>query len=152
MFIYRICNTQYAKDTSGLGAKLFGGRWNNKGNAILYTSSTRALAALEVLVHLQANQVKPIDFSLVTLFAPDNSISEIKYEVIKAEINKYGLTANFKSIGDEWIKNNKSLLLKVPSIVIPEEYNFLINPLHKDFHKIKIDDVKPFDFDRRLVK
>jgi len=151
MLVYRICNTLYANDINGIGAKLYGGRWNNAGNAVVYTSSSRALAALEVLVHLPPKNVKPIDFSIVVIEVPENSMEEISYAEIYNELKVNGLNSNFKSIGDNWLKKNTSLLLKVPSVVMPEEFNYLINPLHKDFHKVKIKETKLFRFDERLV-
>lgn len=151
MIVFRICNTVYSNDISGNGAKMYGGRWNNKGVPVLYTSSTRALAALEILVHISTNNVQPIDFSILSIFLPENSIDEIPITALKTEIDKNGLNSNFKFIGDNWIKSNSSLLLKVPSIVIPEEYNYLVNPLHKNFNKVKIVENKLFRFDNRLV-
>ncbi|MBK6276519.1 MAG: RES family NAD+ phosphorylase [Saprospirales bacterium] len=151
MIVFRICNTVYSNDISGNGAKMYGGRWNNKGVPVLYTSSTRALAALKILVHISTNNVQPIDFSILSIFLPENSIDEIPLTALKTEIDKNGLNSNFKFIGDNWIKSNSSLLLKVPSIVIPEEYNYLVNPLHKNFNKVKIVENKLFRFDNRLV-
>lgn len=151
MIVFRICNAKYENDLSGIGAKLYGGRWNNKGNALLYTSSTRALAALEVLVHLPPINVKPIDFTIVSIDIPTNSMEEISYHKIKDELLENGFYSNFKKIGDKWLNNNSSLVLKVPSVVIHEEFNYLINPLHKDFGKIKIVDKKKFSFDSRLL-
>ena len=151
MIVFRICNTVYSNDISGNGAKMYGGRWNNKGVPVLYTSSTRALAALEILVHISTNNVQPIDFSILSIFLRENSIDEIPFTALKTEIDKNGLNSNFKFIGDNWIKSNSSLLLKVPSIVIPEEYNYLVNPLHKNFNKVKIVENKLFRFDNRLV-
>jgi RES domain-containing protein len=151
MIVYRICNTRYANDINGIGSKLYGGRWNNVGNAVVYSSSTRALAALEVLVHLPPKNVKLMDFSLVAIEVPENNVDEISYAKIKDELIRNGLNSNFKLIGDNWLKKNTTLLLKVPSVVISEEFNYLINPLHKDFHKVKIKETKLFRFDERLV-
>ena len=89
--------------------------------------------------------------SILSIFLPENSIDEIPFTALKTEIDKNGLNSNFKFIGDNWIKSNSSLLLKVPSIVIPEEYNYLVNPLHKNFNKVKIVENKLFRFDNRLV-
>ena len=131
---------------------MYGGRWNSKGYPMLYTSSTRALAALEVLVHMPVNNVKFMDFSLISISLPENSLEEIKYNVIKMEMEENGLNSSFKSIGDDWIKRNSSLLLKVPSVVINEEFNFLVNPIHRDFGKVKILSKQPFNFDERLLR
>jgi hypothetical protein len=92
-----------------------------------------------------------MDFSLVAIEVPENSVDEISYAKIKDELIRNGLNSNFKLIGDNWLKKNTILLLKVPSVVIPEEFNYLINPLHKDFHKVKIKETKLFRFDERLV-
>lgn len=151
MFFYRICNSQYANDISGVGAKLYGGRWNSIGNAVLYASSTRALAALEVLVHLLPKNAQRINFSVIAIEAPENSMKEITYDNIEYELMQNGFDSNFKFIGDNWLKQNTSLLLKVPSIVIPEEFNYLINPLHPDFTKVKVVETKSFSFDKRLI-
>ncbi len=131
---------------------MYGGRWNSKGFPMLYTSSTRALAALEVLVHMPVNNVQQMDFSIVSISLPENSLEEVKYNAIKKEIEANGLNSSFKSIGDDWIKRNSSLLLKVPSVVINEEFNFLVNPAHKDFTKVKILSRQPFSFDERLLR
>ncbi len=102
-------------------------------------------------MHLPPKNVKPIDFSVVAIEVPENSIDEISYAEIKDELKANGLNSDFKSIGDNWLKKSTTLLLKVPSVVIPEEFNYLINPLHKDFHKVKIKETKLFRFDERLV-
>ncbi|MEN9448282.1 MAG: hypothetical protein RJA25_1572 [Bacteroidota bacterium] len=151
MIVFRICNSRFANDMNGIGSKLYGGRWNNVGNAAVYTSSTRALSALEVLVHMPPNNVKSIDFSLVVIDVPENSLEEVSYVTIKDELKTNGLSSNFKSIGDAWLKGHSSLLLKIPSVVIPEEANFLINPLHQDFYKIKVKQISLFEFDKRLL-
>lgn len=152
MLVYRISRQKFANDLSGTGARLNGGRWNSVGNSVLYSSSYRSLALLEILVHT-TNDFVPDDLRLITIEIPDNgTIEEIKYPIIKEEMDKRGVNAQFYTIGDKWIKTSKALVLKVPSIIVPEEFNYLLNPLHKEFHKVKIIDVKPFDFDKRLVK
>jgi RES domain-containing protein len=152
MLVYRISREKFAEDLSGTGARLNGGRWNSVGISMLYTSSFRSLCVLEILVHTTHNFV-PTDLRLVTIKLPDDSTSgEIKYTVIKDEIDKRGVNAQFYAIGDKWIKTSNSLILKVPSVIVPEEFNYLINPFHKDLHKVKIENVKPFDIDKRLVK
>jgi RES domain-containing protein len=151
MLVYRICKNSYADDLSGLGAKLHGGRWNSKGISMLYTSSSRALAALEVLVHIPA-AIPLKDFVLVSIELPENNMEEIRFNGIKNEFEKKGLGASFHSIGDEWVRKNRSLVLKVPSLIIPEEYNYLVNPDHHLFSKIKIKGKKEFSFDSRLLK
>ena len=152
MIVYRICNKLYANDLQGIGAKMYGGRWNNVGNAVVYTSSSRALAALEVLVHLPSNTLKKLDFTVVSIEIPENSVEEIFYADIKRDFQINRFSTYFKNIGDNWLRENSSLLLKVPSVVIHEEMNYLINPNHKDFNKVKLTETKLFRFDDRLAK
>lgn len=152
MIVYRICNKLYANDLQGIGAKMYGGRWNNVGNAVVYTSSSRALAALEVLVHLPSTTLKKLDFTVVSIEIPENSVEEIFYDDIKRDFQINRFSTYFKNIGDNWLRENSSLLLKVPSVVIHEEMNYLINPNHKDFNKVKLTETKLFRFDDRLAK
>ena len=152
MIVYRICNKLYANDLQGIGAKMYGGRWNNVGNAVVYTSSSRALAALEVLVHLPSTTLKKLDFTVVSIEIPENSVEEIFYADIKRDFQINRFSTYFKNIGDYWLRENSSLLLKVPSVVIHEEMNYLINPNHKDFNKVKLTETKLFRFDDRLAK
>ncbi|HPH88604.1 MAG TPA: RES family NAD+ phosphorylase [Chitinophagales bacterium] len=151
MLVYRISGQRFANDLSGTGARLNGGRWNSVGLSLLYTASYRSLALLEILVHTTNNYV-PDDLRLITIEIPDTIlIKEILHEEISDELNRKKAQAQFQTIGDKWIKSQTSLILKVPSVIIPEEFNYLINPLHKDFHKVKIKETKLFRFDDRLV-
>lgn len=151
MLVYRISRQRFANDLNGTGARLNGGRWNSVGLSLLYTSSYRSLAVLEILVHTTNNYV-PDNLSLITIEVPDSKlIKGISYEMISDELDKKKVQAQFQTIGDNWIQSQSSLVLKVPSIIIPEEFNYLINPLHKDFHKVKIKETKLFRFDERLV-
>ena len=151
MLVYRISGQRFANDLSGTGARLNGGRWNSVGLSLLYSASYRSLALLEILVHTTNNYV-PDDLMLITIEIPDTIlIQEILHEAIYDELNRKKAQAQFQTIGDKWIKSQTSLILKVPSVIIPEEFNYLINPLHKDFHKVKIKETKLFRFDERLV-
>ncbi len=151
MLVYRITHKKFADDLTGVGARFFGGRWNSAGLSLLYTASTRALAVLEILVHTTHNFI-PDDFEIVTIEIPDTICKEeITQQNIFSEIKEFGITAKFNAIGDKWIKSNASLLLIVPSVVVPEEKNILVNPLHPDFKKVKIAEKKKFNFDQRLL-
>ena len=149
--IFRICNGKYEDDLSGTGAKLYGGRWNSKGVPVNYFSSSKSLAVLELLVHSNINLL-PDNLKIITLFVP----SEIKIKTF----NITELPENWKTypapiqnqiLGDEWLNSNKNLILKLPSVIIPTEYNYLINPNHKDIEKVKIIQKENFRFDERLV-
>ena len=149
MIVYRICKSVYADDLTGKGAKLYGGRWNRPGTAVLYTSFARSLAILELFVHFNAKDALKNDYSIIELEIPDSGLNEITINMIPhndLKINDqrlWDLTENF------FFKKD-TLVLKVPSMVVNQEYNYLINPLHSDFHNIKVLNVESFSLDRRL--
>jgi RES domain-containing protein len=148
MIVYRISNTHYSNDISGIGAKKSGARWNSKGTAILYAAEYISLAVLEMLVNTHFKDYS-IELDLLFIQLPDEVIiSEIKLAKLKPGWKEdYSYT---KFIGDEFSKQKKSLILKVPSSIINEEHNFLVNPLHPDFKKVKIIKTKTFWPDERL--
>ena len=148
MKAFRITTAPFKDDISGEGAKQFGSRWNSKGNAVLYTAEHISLAVLEMLVHLQFKEV-PADYWLLQLSIPDNAtITDI--DAGKLKNNWQDDIGYTQFIGNEFLQSLPTLLLKVPSAVIAEEYNVLANPLHPDFKKIKIGKSKAFRFDNRL--
>ena len=149
MTVYRISNPLFSNDISGMGAKLYGSRWNTKGVPVLYTSSYISLAMLEMLVHTNFEEYT-IELDLVYIDIPDSlECREIK--VGKLKPNWVGDLSYTKYIGDEFIRSLQTPLLKIPSAVIDEEHNYLANPLHPDFKKIKIAKVKSFRPDKRLL-
>ncbi len=148
MTVYRICNETYQEDLSGTGAKLFGGRWNSKGIPMLYTSEHISLTLLEMLVHTNFKDFS-IPLSLIKISLPvPSSENEIKLSRLKKEWKDD--TSYTKFIGNEFAKSNSELLLRVPSVIVSEEFNVLINPLHKDIKKVKIIEIKSFTTDNRL--
>lgn len=148
MIVYRISNSLYSSDLSGTGAKLNGARWNSKGIPMLYTTQFISLALLEMLVHTNFKDYA-IDLDLVHIHFPDNiDIKEITLPKLKNNWIDDDDYSRF--IGDEFIRSKQSLILKVPSAVVLEENNFLINPLHAEFKKIKISKTKSFRPDKRL--
>ena len=151
MQVYRIAKTDYINDLSGTGAKLYGGRWNEKGTALLYCAENVSLAILEILVHFDGLTV-PSDLSLLTLTIPDeevNIVSTITFNRIKKLENA---EFEFKKTGQKWIESKKNLALKVPSIITEQEYNIIINPNHSKFKLVKKKKVAPFDLDQRLLR
>lgn len=156
---YRISPEKYATDLSGTGARLVGGRWNPKGIALLYTSTTAALAALEVLVHVDWNLIPPL--SLVEITVKKSVVLDLHdYPAGNPVSLPDGWTRNpprptLASIGKQWVDSNASVGLLVPSVFFPEgpDQNFLLNPGHPDFEKdTKITKVVPFSFDDRLKR
>ena len=148
MTVFRICNTHYSEDISGTGAKLYGGRWNSKGVAMLYASEHISLSVLEMLVNNRFTDFAT-DLNLLHLaFADSLSIKEVKNNKLKTDwINDFDYT---RFMGDQFIKAGTHAILKVPSAVIKEEHNFIINPSHSDFKKIKITQTVSFSTDKRL--
>lgn len=141
-------------DRSGTGAKMSGGRWNRKGNAVLYTSTSIALACLETVVHLGASGL-PYNRYLVRFDVPDD-VWQAAGECNPANPNLVGWDAEpagavSLDAGDQWLANATSALLRVPSIIVPEEWNVLINPTHPDSGKLIMTKVRKFLYDSRLV-
>jgi RES domain-containing protein len=150
MTAYRICNLPFKDDISGTGAKLYGSRWNSIGTPLLYLAGSISLAWLEMLVHLQF-QDKSTDFALLYVsIQQDAEIQELQIGKLK---QNWQLDAGYTQfIGDEFVRSKQKLVLKVPSALVDEEANYLVNPLHPDFKKAEIVKSKIFQFDHRLFK
>lgn len=152
MIVYRLSKTDFCKDLSGKGAEIFGGRWNSKGQAVIYTCESRALCVAEIAVHTPLGVV-PLDYCLCTIEFPDNiNPQEISNEQLSSDWKSFPQSESTQVIGNGFIRNKRSLVLKVPSAVVAGEFNYLINPSHPDSHKVKIVKTEPFLFDERLFK
>jgi len=149
MLLYRITSAKYADDLSGNGARLYGGRWNSEGKPMLYLASSRSLAVLESLAHLVATNI-PNELVMITIEAPDDFL-EIPENILPDNWNEYPEQHIVKQIGNSFLQRNEHLLLKVPSALVPEEFNYLLNPLHPKAGKVKIIKKAPFNFDGRLL-
>ncbi len=152
MILYRISHKPYIEDISGIGAWLVGGRWNSQYKYMLYTSESLALAALEVLGNIRPER---IDFETERMFAaiyiPDDlPIAAFNIEDLPNGWNNDNPPTLIKTLGNRWLDSLETLVLKVPSAVIPSEFNYLVNPKHPDFNKVKIQSSQPFRFDKRL--
>lgn len=150
MLVYRLVSHAYASDISGTGAGLYGGRWNPAGTPILYTTQHRSLALCEMMVHLDKIQIQQ-DFDILTINIPDRLvIKKLNKNRLPKNWNNRMINPETTTIGRKFALDNKYVGLEVPSVVIPEESNFLFNPIHDDFGKIKIVERKKFIFDERL--
>lgn len=150
MKVFRLCKAKYNGDLSGKGAELFGGRWNNKGVALLYTSDSVSLCTLEVVVHSEQGDV-PRNYVLHTLEIPDDlPILEVATENLPLDWRTFPHSEAARRIGDRFVKEGKAAILKVPSAVVPNDFNYLLNPAHPDFSKIKITKTEVYEFDVRL--
>ncbi len=148
MLLYRLTRCGYANDLSGTGARLYGGRWNSEGRSAIYLASSRSLAVLEALVHLPSTNM-PDEFCMVTIEAPDD-LAEIDEKLLPQGWQDSSDLDILQQIGNKFLFEKKNLLLKVPSAIVNEEYNYLLNPAHTTAQKIKLKSIKPFNFDNRL--
>ena len=152
MHVFRIANQMHIHDLSGEGARIYGGRWNRKGTNVLYTAESRSLAMLEFLVHLPQTIV-PKNFLIAKISIPDNlNVKQVDIKNLPDGWSNYPAPLALSQIGEQWIRDNQTLLLKVPSSIVKNEWNILINPKHKQFNKIKLIDTEPVLFDSRLLK
>jgi RES domain-containing protein len=152
MKVFRLSKKKYAQELSGKGASKSENRWNSKGTEIIYTAESRALAMAEVAVHLTLATL-PSGYVMMEIDIPDDiKIKELKSKGLPNNWNEYPPNIDTQEIGDEFIDASEACVLKVPSAVVQGDCNYLINPHHKDFKRIKISDVKDFPFDRRIFK
>jgi RES domain-containing protein len=149
--VFRIVTRKRAADAfSGEGARLYGGRWNPKGVRVAYTASSRALAMLEMLV-----QDQPLRAKYVIIAAWIPSIIRIE-RVSPSKLPDNWQAAQhveiLRQIGADWIRRGRTAVLCVPSAVVPQESNYLLNPAHPDFNKIKLGKAEVLKTDRRLAR
>ena len=144
-----------ADDLAGTGAKSSGGRWNRKGTAMVYTSGSAALACLETLVHLATNPL-PLNRYLVRVEIPHAAfMARLRLDDLVAAERQVGWDAEpagkvSLDLGTAWVEGMRSAVLEVPSVVLAEESNFLINPQHPDAAGIRAVKLRRFEYDRRL--
>jgi RES domain-containing protein len=153
MQVWRLCSARYAATAfDGEGARLFGGRWNDKGVSVVYTSATLSLAVLEVLVHHRV-PLPAHDFMAVSAEFPRRMRMEtIEETQLPLDWRTDPPPRALPELGSEWARSLRTLVLAVPSVLIPQEFNYLINPRHPDFSRLKITPPQAFPFDARLWK
>lgn len=149
MIVFRLSKSKYSADLSGKGAEKAGGRWNSKGIAMVYTSASRALCTAEVAVHIPLGIV-PSGYELVTIEIPDDSVTEAGIKDLPDDWRSFPHSDSTRKLGDRFVRDGKFLVLKVPSVVVQGEYNFLINPRHEAAAKVRVVNTEPFLFDKRL--
>ena len=150
MIVFRLSKSKFAADLSGKGAEKSGGRWNSKGFAMVYTSESRALCTTEIAVHTPLGNLPP-DYKLISLEIPvDVIIRELETKHLPVDWKSLPHPHSTQAIGDNFISGNIYAVLKVPSVVVQDEYNYLINPAHIDSGRIKIKAIESFSFDERL--
>jgi RES domain-containing protein len=147
---WRIVKEKHAKSAfSGEGARIFEGRWNSAGVRMVYCSEHLSLAALEILVHTQPVMIRD-KFHAFHVTWDESLMTTIDLKKLPKGWNAQPPGPVSKSIGDEWIRSERSAVLALPSIIIPFEQTFLLNPKHRDFAKIRVKDSGSFALDPRL--
>jgi RES domain-containing protein len=152
MRAYRLASKAHqATAFNGEGARLAGGRWNHKGKRVVYCSESRALAAMELFVNLDPSLAPP-ELVFIGVDVPDDVITVVAQADLPSNWNDYPAPDDVRDIGTDWITKKTSAALVVPSVVMPEERNVLLNPEHTDFGRIKIGKASQFRFDGRMWK
>ncbi|MGY6743657.1 MAG: RES family NAD+ phosphorylase [Cecembia sp.] len=150
MQVFRLTKSTYANDLSGVGAAIAGGRWNKKGRAVVYTSENTALALLEIVVHLPP-MFQP-DLRLLTVEIPEEKIQILNQEQLPDNWYQYPSPRSLKALAESYYQNLDILGIKVPSSIVHEKYNLILNPQSVYFKEVKITDQSPFIFDPRLYR
>lgn len=149
MIVYRIADCKYINDLSGTGAALYGARWNNKNTYMVYTAQSPSLALLEAIVHM--GKLPDNGFCLISIEIPDSVAPKIVQENLPANWHANPAPDVLKRTGDNFIKSGRFLALPVPSVIMSDECNYLLNPAHPLFSKVKIIAQKPVRLDGRIL-
>jgi RES domain-containing protein len=151
--LWRIVKAKHAASAfDGEGARRYGGRWNPRGTPVVYLGGTLSLAALETFVHLAPEDAR-LALVAMEVIVPDSvKIAELPTKSLPPDWRNEPPPHATQAIGLDWAKRNETALLRVPSIIVPREFNYLLNPGHRDFTKLKIQPPIPFGFDSRMWK
>lgn len=150
MRVFRLTKRKYAGELSGKGAAMSNNRWNSKGTEMIYTAESRALAMAELAVHLTLAAL-PDDFVMMEIDIPD-SILIAETDIVSVDGFRWPAQVETQIAGDDFIRSGEECILKVPSVVVKGDFNYLINPNHKTANEIKIVEVAGFPFDERVFK
>lgn len=145
-----VSEARAARPFDGAGARRHGGRWNSPGISAVYTAESRALAALEVLVHLP-RPPPPMRFHLFSVEIPDDLVETVKEAAALRAAGSPSVQRTTQCFGDDWLRECRSAALRVPSSVIADESNYLLNPAHPEFARLRFGKAMPFAFDPRLL-
>jgi len=153
MVVWRVTRRTHAEQPlTGEGARRFGGRWNHVGTSMVYTSGTLSLAVLEYLVNLPISDL-PDDLVSIQVQVPDDlGRAEIAIDDLPENWRTFPAIEDLKDIGTDWVREGTTPILNLPSVVIPNELNYLINPAHKEARRVEVVSVAPFALDVRLYR
>lgn len=150
-FFYRIVQEHWATTAlDGEGARLYGGRWNSPGVAAVYLAESRALAALEILVHAPREALR-LNWFVIELEVPESLIDRAPLKKLPVEWRLQPSSRQAQTFGTRWLRDYQNLSLLLPSVVVPEENSLLLNPLNPHMRDLKPGKPRPFSFDSRLA-
>jgi RES domain-containing protein len=151
--VWRIDETRFAsKAFAGEGAAMGGGRWNYEGVRVVYTSAHLAMSVLEKLVYLPTPLPSGGSFVRFRINLAGLAIKRVPISALPDDWHVYPYRPETRRIGDEWIKSRETAILEVPSALVHEEMNYVLNPTHPEFERIKVESPKPFIFPNRLLR
>lgn len=153
LVLWRIVKEKHASNAfDGAGAKRYGGRWNPHGLAAVYLGGSLSLAALETFVHLTAEDAR-LRFVAIRVSAPDNiAVEALDVKILPGNWRGEPPPAASQTVGGEWLRAGRTALLRVPSVIVPHEANYLLNPLHPDARRLVLAMPQEFGFDQRMWK
>ena len=151
MRVWRIANVAYAQ-FDGEGARRYGSRWTRKGRPAVFASATLSLAALERFVHADPD-LEPVDLVAIAMDIGERIVVDtVDIAGLPQDWRTYPAPPALTAVGDQWLRAGGSAVLSVPSVVIPHERNFILNPALAEFRTITVAEVEPFSFDPRMWK
>jgi RES domain-containing protein len=149
MEVFHIGTKKFASQLTGEGAKLHGGRWNSIGTACLYTAESISLCVLEYAANVSLHQM-PASLCITAYSLPEKSWKEFSLDELPKNWQEIPSPVETQEWGSTKLQAADFLALKLPSVIIPSEYNYILNPLHPDFKKVRIKEILPFTFDSRI--
>jgi RES domain-containing protein len=151
--VWRLASARYGdRAFDGEGARLYGGRWNHPGTAVVYCSATMSLAALEFFVHVEPDLAPPSLVAMAADLPAGLDVETLEVEALPANWRTYPAPEKLRDLGTGWVRSGRTAVLLVASSVIPHEMNVLLNPAHPDFARIHVREAEPFAFDPRMWK
>jgi RES domain-containing protein len=148
--VWRITTAAFARSAfSGEGARLYGGRWNPKGIPMVYTAANQSLALLEMLVQDQPLRAR---YMMIEARIPSAvKVDRVRVDDLPSDWRDIGAREKLQAIGAGWARKRRAAVLTVPSAIVPAESNYLLNPLHADFKRIKVGKPNTVTTDLRLI-
>ena len=151
MRVWRIASAAHAA-FDGEGARLFGSRWTSRGSPAVFTSATLSLAALERFVHVDPDIEIANLVAIAADIADEVAIGRVSLRELPREWRTYPAPPSLAIIGDRWLHEAHTAVLSVPSVIVPQERNFILNPRQRNFARIAIGRPEPFTFDPRMLR